>query len=289
MKRAGIIGHPVAHSLSPVFQEAAFRETGLDVRYERWDTPLSSLRERVESLRSPDVLGANVTIPHKEAVVPMLDELGGQSARVGAVNTIVNRSGRLFGFNTDGPGFVAALGNEAGFDVAGRSVLLLGAGGAARGIAFALVDARAGSIGIANRSLDRASRLAADVQTAGGPAVVVAASESLARFECVVNCTSVGMHGGPDPSGVPVEVDRLAPGALAVDIVYVPEATPFLEAAAARGLRTLGGLPMLIYQGALAFELWTGVTAPAEVMATAARAELERRAGSSAAGARAAT
>ena len=278
MKRAGIIGHPVAHSLSPIFQEAAFRETGLDARYELWDTPLAGLRDRVDSLRTAETLGANVTIPHKEAVVPMLDELGGQSARVGAVNTIVNRDGRLFGFNTDGPGFVAALRNDAAFEVSGRSILLLGAGGAARGIAFALAEARAHLVGIAHRSADRAQRLVSDVQAAAGTVAHIGPGDSLTRFDCVVNCTSIGMHGGPDPSAIPVDVDRLGPGALAVDIVYVPEITPFLRAAQARGLRTLGGLPMLIYQGALAFELWTGVTAPAEAMTVAARAELQRRA-----------
>src|SRR5690606_19940784 len=123
--------------------EAAFRHCGLDVTYERWDTPLDDLPSRVEALRAVDVVGANVTVPHKEAVIPLLDELGGQSARMGAVNTIVNREGRLFGFNTDGPGFVAALRNEAAFEPAGRRILLVGAGGAARGIAFALSEARA--------------------------------------------------------------------------------------------------------------------------------------------------
>src|SRR5512140_2748221 len=116
MSRCGIIGHPVAHSLSPAFQSAAFEHCGLHTSYELWDTQASGLDARVASLRSPDVLGANVTIPHKESVFPLLDELGGQSARVGAVNTIVNREGRLFGFNTDGPGFVAALRNESRLD-----------------------------------------------------------------------------------------------------------------------------------------------------------------------------
>src|SRR5512141_1893540 len=121
---AGIIGHPVAHSLSPVFQRAAFQASGLDVTYELWDTLPESLPGRIVSLRDPKYLGANVTIPHKEAVIPLLDELGGQSARVGAVNTIVNRGGRAFGFNTDGPGFVAALRREAAWDPAGKSILL---------------------------------------------------------------------------------------------------------------------------------------------------------------------
>jgi shikimate dehydrogenase len=278
VKRAGIIGHPVAHSLSPVFQEAAFRASGLDVAYERWDTPADALAGRVASLRHPDCLGANVTIPHKEAVLPLLDELGGQSARAGAVNTIVNRDGRLFGFNTDGPGFVASLREEAGFDPAGRTVLLVGAGGAARGIAFALAEARASRILIWNRTTGRAARLAADVRPAAADVRVVEDLAAPPPYDCVVNCTSIGMHGGPDPAGLPIPVEQVPPGALVADIVYAPEDTPFLVAARAAGHPVLGGLPMLIYQGALGFELWTGVHAPIDVMFEAARRALAVRA-----------
>ena len=272
-RRAGIIGHPVAHSLSPVFQAAAFTECGLDVRYEFWDTEAAALHGRVVSLTDPSVLGANVTIPHKEAVIPYLDELGGQSARVGAVNTIVNRGGRLFGFNTDGPGFVAALRNEAAFEPAGKSILLLGAGGAARGIAFALAEARADNIGIWNRTAERASRLASDVGGAGGN-VHTSRTGDPGGYDCVVNCTSVGMEGTGTETASPCDLSLARPTALAVDIVYNPDETAFLKAAKAQGLRTLGGLPMLIYQGALAFELWTGVRAPVDVMFEAARKKL---------------
>lgn len=271
-KLAGIIGHPVAHSLSPVFQEAAFRASGLDVAYERWDTLAEALAGRLVSLRDAKYLGANVTIPHKEAVIPLLDELGGQSARVGAVNTIVNRSGRLFGFNTDGPGFVAALRNEASWEPAGKSVLLLGAGGAARGIAFALAEVRA-RVSIWNRTPERAIRLASDV----GAGSAATPGNDPAGYDAIVNCTSVGMHGGGAESASPCDLSGAKEGALAVDIVYAPERTPFLAEAERLGLKTLGGLPMLIYQGALAFELWTGVTAPTEVMFEAARGELRRR------------
>ena len=278
MKRTGIIGHPVAHSLSPVFQNAAFRECGLDVGYELWDTEAEALHGRIVSLTSPEILGANVTIPHKEAVIPYLDEVGGQVVRVGAVNTIVNRSGRLFGFNTDGPGFVAALRNEAFFDPAGKHILLLGAGGSARGIAFALGEVRAASVSIANRSTERAVRLVQDLTAAGFAARVHTAETAFALYDGVVNCTSLGMHGGPDPAGLPCEPSRLRPGTLAVDIVYAPEETPFLRAARAAGLPVMGGLPMLIYQGALAFEHWTGVPAPVDVMFDAARKALAERA-----------
>lgn len=272
-QRAGIIGHPVAHSLSPVFQEAAFKHCGLDASYERWDTPAEALEARVQSLRSTEVLGANVTIPHKEAVIPLLDELGGLSARVGAVNTIVNREGRLFGFNTDGPGFVAALKNESAFDPAGKAILLLGAGGAARGIAFALGEAKAGQVSIWNRTADRAYRLLAELSAAGVRADWQGAPEPWG-YDCIVNCTSVGMEGTGTEAASPCDFSRAKPSALAIDIVYKPEATTFLRAAGEHGLRTLGGLPMLIYQGALAFELWTGVPAPVDVMFEAARRQL---------------
>lgn len=269
----GIIGHPVAHSLSPVFQAAAFAHCGLDVRYEAWDTPPSALAERVHSLRAQEVLGANVTIPHKEAVIPLLDELGGLSARVGAVNTVVNREGRLFGFNTDGPGFVAALKNEAAFDPAGKNILLLGAGGAARGIAFALGEAKAQGIAIWNRSPDRAYRLLAELSAAGVRADWQSAPDPRG-YDGIVNCTSVGMEGTGTEMSSPCDFRRARAGSLAVDIVYRPEETAFLASAKEGGLRTLGGLPMLIYQGALAFELWTGVPAPVDVMFEAARQRL---------------
>jgi shikimate dehydrogenase len=275
---AGIIGSPVAHSLSPVFQQAAFGACGLDAEYQRWETTPAVLPARVASLREARCLGANVTIPYKEQVIPLIDELGGQSARVGAVNTIVNRGGRLFGFNTDGPGFIAALRDEASFDVAGTDVLLSGAGGAARGIAFALAEAGAARIAIWNRTASRAARLAADVAAeARGEVVSLPAPPSEARYDLVVQTTSIGMEGGPDPTGVAAGLDGARQSALAVDIVYAPEDTPFLQAARRRGLRTLGGLPMLIHQGALAFELFTGVHAPLEVMFDAARQELARR------------
>lgn len=279
-RKAGIIGHPVAHSLSPVFQSAAFASSGLDVNYAAWDTTVEALPGRLVSLRAPEYLGANVTIPHKEAVIPLLDELGGLSAKVGAVNTIVNRSGRLFGFNTDGMGLVAALRNESRFDPAGRSVLLLGAGGAARGIAFALAEARAGAIAIENRSRPRAERLAADILTSGfRPVSVVSTAASLAPYDVVVNCTSMGMHGSGSEEALPADLSTARPGTLVVDIVYAPEHTPLLRAAEAVGLPTLGGLPMLIYQGALAFELWTGISAPVEIMFDAARKTLHEREG----------
>ena len=267
--RLGIVGHPVAHSLSPAIQGAALRATGIDATYERWETSPADLPARIDSLRDPGCLGANVTIPHKQAVLPLLEEVAPLAAGIGAVNTIVNDAGRLAGHNTDGGGFVAAL-REAGFAPAGNRFLLVGAGGAARGIAFALREAGAASISISNRTAARAEALAL---AAGAGAVPFEAPPT--GYDCVVNCTSAGMHGSAAEDVLPCDPAATDPGALIVDIVYAPEETPLLRAARAAGRPVLGGLPMLIHQGALAFELWTGRPAPLDAMREAARAALD--------------
>ncbi len=265
--RLGIIGSPVAHSLSPVIQGAALRAAGVDAVYERWETPPDRLPHRLASLRERDCLGANVTIPHKQAVLPLLDEVAPLATAIGAVNTIVSDHGRLSGHNTDGGGFLAAL-EEAGFSPADRSFLLVGAGGAARGVAFALRHAGA-RVAISNRTAARAEALA---EAAGARAVPFEAPP--APYDCVVNCTSAGMHGSGAESVLPFAPADAAPGALIVDIVYAPEETPLLRAARAADRPVLGGLPMLIHQGALAFELWTGQPPPLDVMRASARAAL---------------
>ena len=266
--RLGIIGHPVAHSLSPAIQGAALRAAGVDATYERWDTPHAALPARIAALRAPDCLGANVTIPHKQNVLALLDEVPPLAAGIGAVNTVVNDGGRLSGHNTDGGGFVAAL-REAGFEPGGKRFLLVGAGGAARGIAFALREAGAASIAVSNRTAARAETLAAAV---GAEAVPFDAPP--APYDCVVNCTSAGMHGSGAEDTLPCDPAAAGPATLVVDIVYAPEETPLLRAAREAGLPVLGGLPMLIHQGALAFELWTGRPAPLDAMREAARAAL---------------
>ncbi len=265
--RLGIIGHPVAHSLSPAIQGAALRAAGVDATYDRWDTPPDDLAARVAALREPDCLGANVTIPHKQAILPLLDEVAPLAAGIGAVNTVVNDQGRLTGHNTDGGGFVAAL-REAGFEPSGKRFLLVGAGGAARGIAFALREAGA-AIAISNRTAARAEALA---EAVGAEAVPFDAPP--APYDCVVNCTSAGMHGSGAEDALPCDPAAAEPATLVVDIVYAPEETPLLRAARAAGLPVLGGLPMLIHQGALAFHLWTGRPAPLDAMREAARAAL---------------
>ncbi|MFQ5381107.1 MAG: shikimate dehydrogenase [Dehalococcoidia bacterium] len=276
---AGIIGNPARHSLSPVFQAAAFAELGLDAAYEIWETPLQDLPSRFDRLRARDCMGANVTIPYKEVACGLVDELDRGAELPGAVNTVVNTGGRLRGFNTDGAGFVRSVRERGGLEPAGRSFLLLGAGGAARGIAFGLVQAEAAVIAVANRTLARAEGLAADLERSGtrARALSLGGLNEAEGFDCIVNCTSIGMEGGGAAGQLPVDPRGAGAGTLIVDIVYVPTVTPFLRRAREAGLPTLGGLPMLIQQGALAFALWTGLAPPLDAMFTAAEGELGRR------------
>lgn len=276
----GLIGDPVAHSVSPAFQQAAFDALGIDARYEAWRTSGAELAARVASLRRPAVLGANVTVPHKQAVMPLLGEIDDAAERVGAVNTIVSRGGRLSGFNTDIAGFIAALREDGGLDPAGLRVGVLGAGGAARAVVWGLLAAGAARVLVLNRTVGRATGLVAELAGERGSAAVLpadagAAAGLLAGCDLLVNCTAVGMrHSGADTAS-PLPAEAIPPGAFVADIVANPLQTPLLRAAAIRGCRTLGGLAMLVRQGAASFELWTGRPAPLEVMFAAARRAMD--------------
>ncbi|MDQ6905435.1 MAG: shikimate dehydrogenase [Chloroflexota bacterium] len=268
-KRAFLIGHPLGHSLSPVFHTAAFHAAGLDATYALADVLPEDLAATVAALRATDVYGANVTVPYKQDVLPFLDALSDQARALGAVNTIVNDAGRLTGLNTDVPGFAADL-REQGIAVAGKHVLLLGAGGAARGVAAALAGLGVVHLAIANRTLERASaiqRQYPDIATTVGLAHLDLRA-ALAATSLLVNTTSVGLHGDETP--LPVEMLAwLPPSAVVYDLIYRP--TALLRAAQARNLRAIDGLGMLIHQGALAWEAWTGQTAPLDVMRQAAQ------------------
>ena len=281
MKYAGVIGYPLEHSLSPAFQQAAFDHLKLDVRYEAWPTPPDRLAATVESLRAPDRLGANVTIPHKEGVVPLMDGVDELARRVGAVNTIVNREGRLLGHNTDVEGFLRALREDGGFDPAGARALVAGAGGAARAVVVGLIEAGAASVTVINRTFPRATHLIEDLKPSAGDTQLNAlpdmyASWAGAALGCrlLINCTSVGLAGTPEEKESPLPVDLIPSGALVFDLLYRPAQTRLMAAARKRGARVLGGLPMLIYQGAASFQLWTGLEAPLDIMFAAARKAL---------------
>jgi shikimate dehydrogenase len=218
----------------------------------------------VARLRQEDCVGANVTIPHKEAVVQWLDELGDSARKIGAVNTVVKRNGKLVGENTDAYGALQAL-SEAGFDPHAARAVILGAGGAARAVAFALAEAGAHSLTILNRTRVRAAALAEFLrQQFPRLTLAVNSTEALDVADLVVNATAVGT--APNVSETPLPVGHAVPhGAVAFDLVYRPAQTRFLRDAAAAGARTVGGLGMLVHQGAAAFKLWTG-QAPVAVM-----------------------
>ena len=281
--RVGIFGYPLGHSMSPALQQAALDEYALDALYEAWPTPPDRLAEAVAGLREPGCYGANVTVPHKEAVMGMLDRLDQQAEAIGAVNTIVTESGgKLAGYNTDIYGFLASLSSEAGFDPAGKRVVMLGAGGAAKAAAFALVEGNVASLDIANRTVARAEALIAELRSNGAETSAFAIdstglADRCANADLIVNCTSIGMRGSPSPDASPLLDGAIQPGCLVYDIVYNPEVTPLLAQAEEAGARTLGGLPMLVYQGAAAFEKWTGMSAPVEVMMAAARRAMEEQ------------
>ncbi len=271
--RVGILGHPLAHSLSPDMHNAAFAALGLDGRYLLLDVPPAGLAEAVRNVRVAGFCGASVTVPHKQAVMPLLDEITAEAKAIGAVNTIVRQDNRLIGDNTDWRGFLVPL-REAGFDPAGRSCVVVGAGGAARAVVYALGRAGAASVHLFNRTSARAEALAHDLQPLFPKTVLHAHSilagavrDALAHDTMVllVNATSVGMWPNVDAS--PWQDDLPIPaGATVYDLVYNPLQTKLLRQAEEAGCRTIHGEGMLVHQGAIAFELWTGRKAPLDVM-----------------------
>ena len=281
-KRLGIIGYPIDHSISPIFQQAALDYIGIDAIYEKWEVTPEKVGDFVNQLRVPDSLGINVTLPYKRAVIPFLDEVDEWAPSAGAVNTIVNQGGHLSGHNTDGPGFLQALLNETGYDPKGTSALILGAGGAARGILLALVRGGVESIVIANRTLERAgelSRLSYDNGVASEAISISgdALNEAANSADLIVNCTSLGMSHGPDELGSPMSAAQIPATAIVNDLVYTPMLTPMLKEAAEAGATALGGLHMLIYQGVLSFKMWTGQDPPVDVMLDVATKEMISR------------
>ena len=264
----GIIGDPIAHSLSPTLHHAAFAAMGLDWVSVGFPTPAGAAADALVGMRALRIAGLSVTMPHKADVAVAVDELTPIAARLGAVNCVTNRDGRLVGDSTDGPGLVAALRHDPGVDPAGRRCLVIGAGGAARAVVAALAEAGAAEVAVLNRSPERAGAAA----TLAGAVGRVAEAADVAEAELIVHATPQGMAGGP--VGLPVDDGALHAGQVVVDLVYHPVHTALLQAAAARGATAVDGVGMLAHQAALAIERWTGQAAPVEVMLDAARAAL---------------
>jgi shikimate dehydrogenase len=261
----GIFGYPIGHSLSPLMHNTAFAHHGIEAVYLPFAVHPANLEIAVKSIGALQIGGVNVTIPHKQAVLVWMDELSPEARLIGAVNTIHLQDGRLHGYNTDGIGFLRAL-EEADSAVVGRTVMLLGAGGAARAIAVQLCVAGVGRLLLANRTPTRAEHLAAflkqEISRADISVVTMGGSSLAAQLpdtDIVINATSIGMHPH-DPLLFPSTA--LGPQHLVCDIVYRPLQTPLLRAAERQGARTVNGLGMLLHQGAKAFEIWTGWAFP---------------------------
>ncbi|MDQ2648138.1 MAG: shikimate dehydrogenase [Actinomycetota bacterium] len=267
--RAGVIGMPIRHSLSPAIFTAAFEAVGLDWTYEAFEVPVGEGAAFAERVRH-DLIGLSVTMPHKEAVVRAVDDLSDVARDLGAVNCIARRDGRLVGHNTDGPGLVDSLAIDESLDLTGMRGVLLGAGGAGRAVARAL-----GAAGVRLVVVNRSPERAAAAVALAGPGARAGSLDDVAEADLVVNATSVGMAG--DPSS-PVPAGALHREQVIVDLVYHPSVTPLLADAARAGARTVGGLGMLVHQAAHAFRLWTGIDAPVEAMRAGAEAGLAARA-----------
>lgn len=268
----GLIGDPVGRSLSAAMHTAAFAELGLPESYALWPTLPDELVARVAGLRAAGLRGANVTIPHKTAVLALLDEVDAEASAIGAVNTIVRRpDGTLLGHNTDAAGFLAGL-RQAGYEPAGRTAVLLGAGGAARAVAFALLGSGLATLTVANRAPERAEELLGEMLAVieRDPSLYSLALDdpelrlAIAGADLLINATALGS----DDQTLPVPADWLHPGLLVYDLIY--RSTPLLRAAELAGARTLDGLEMLVQQAALAFGAWTGQEPPVATMRAAA-------------------
>jgi shikimate dehydrogenase len=265
----GVFGDPVAHSKSPVMLNRAFRECGLNAAYAAFHIKPGQLKEAVQGVRALGFRGVNVTIPHKEEVMLYLDEIDAGAREIGAVNTIVNEQGRLIGYNTDGIGYVRSLREETGLELAGRRILFLGAGGAARGVVHALAKQSPAHITIANRTVERARQLAQDMSKVADTSAIgldelTGLATRVGECDLIVNNTPVGMS--PNVDGTPLPASLIQPHMVVSDIIYTPLQTRLLREAEAAGARIHSGLGMFVYQGAYAFEYWTDRPAPIAAM-----------------------
>ena len=280
----GLIGDPVSHSLSPAMHNPAFEHNGIDFAYVPLRVRPTDLKSAVEALRIFNFRGANVTLPHKEAVIPYLDELSDISRVMGVVNTIVNDNGRLLGTTTDPQGFLEGF-RMAGHSFEGKSIAICGNGGSARSIAFALLTMdKPSRVVLVGRDGSKVKKLAADISTS----LINQNTNSLASIleyatweeysslslgiQIVVNATSLGMH--PNIGASPLQTADFQAGQIIYDIVYVPEQTRLLQLAQEFGLKTVGGLGMLVHQGLAAFKLWTGTTPDVTQFFASARQQL---------------
>lgn len=281
----GVLGHPVAHSLSPMMHNAAYEALHMPYHYHAYDVHPDHIQHAIQGMRALGVDGVNVTIPHKQLVMPYLDEIDEEAQAIGAVNTIVrDEQGRLIGYNTDGAGYVKSLISETKIELKHTSALLIGAGGAAKALGIYLLKSGCPQVSITNRTQEKAEQLAAHLQqyaqkqgyssdmtvTPWKTNIDVTAQP----YQLIINTTSVGMW--PHTEQLPVQLTNLHEQVVVSDIVYNPLQTSFLEEAHKQGAMTHGGLGMFIFQGLLSFEYFTGEHGPLDIMRTVVLEHLER-------------
>ncbi len=267
----GIFGYPVEHTFSPGMHNAAFRNLGMDACYVPFSVNPERLDDAARAILPLGLRGLNVTVPHKEKIIPFLDDLSEEARLIGAVNTIEVRQGSLVGHNTDGRGFLRSLKENAGFSPKGQRFLVVGSGGAARAVGFSLALSGASKIGFRDLDTRKADLLAKDLRDkAGADAESISDDESFAAFaadvDCLINATPLGLKR-TDP--LPIRSESILKKHLVCDLVYNPLDTMLLRTAKSRGAKRLAGLGMLLYQGVIAFEIWTGEKAPVQTMKNA--------------------
>ncbi|MEH7178827.1 shikimate dehydrogenase [Neobacillus vireti] len=257
-KLLAVLGNPIGHSMSPVMLNDVIKVNNIEAYYLPFHVKNDDLPAAIRGLRAIGVLGFNVTIPHKTAIIPLLDEVDKLALSIGAVNTVVNENGRLIGYNTDGYGFLKGL-NAYITSLSDKKVLVIGAGGAARAIYFTMAKMKPLAIDIANRTIGKAEELiaACPFDTSSKALSLVEAGDQLAEYDVIIQTTMIGMH--PKIEEIPISLEHLNQQSLVCDIIYNPLETQFLKEAREKGATIQNGIDMFVYQGALAFEKWTGI------------------------------
>ncbi|OOE13692.1 shikimate dehydrogenase [Fictibacillus arsenicus] len=275
MVKALVIGDPIEHSLSPVMHNEAFKQAGIQGSYEKKKVTSGDLPSFLQYLKESDYAGCNVTIPHKVAIIPFLDEIDPEAEKIGAVNTVVNNNGKLIGYNTDGKGFLLGLKEKISKPLREMNILLIGAGGAARSIAYALLQENPEKLFIANRSAERLDLLVKDLnKICVEPLSLKKAESELSSFDVLINTTNAGMY--PNIDTEPILLTQLKNDAVVCDIVYNPLKTKWLQTAENKGAIIDNGVSMLVMQGAMAFEKWTGTFPDTNKMKEAVNDQLRR-------------
>lgn len=258
-KITGIFGYPIEHTLSPVMHNTAFKELGLDNCYIPFLVRPEDLTYAVQSVKALNMLGVNVTVPHKENVIPLLDKIDKEAAFIGAVNTITNVDGILTGHNTDGRGFMSSL-KEEGVSVEGKDVLIVGTGGACRAISYYLSE-KASKLSLFDIDRPKAEKLANDLKEIRNNIHLLDRIQDTSKSDIIINATPLGMK--PDDP-LPIDTDQIRSGMIVYDLVY--KNTALLQEASPKGAKVINGSGMLLWQAVLAFELWTGVRPPVDLM-----------------------